>query len=340
MGKKKKKGKGGVRLFGRRFTFVSLAFYAAMSLLGGWYASHPLAWLEEKRASWPAAICAPLEWFGDRALLVTDGLGWTGHDAVYEYDEPPPANEVFFAGAPKRVGAPAPTDVQIMPRGEFTVGYSRKLGHAVWVGYHVPAEAAHEAGKRPSFRRDPEVPNCPSADAYARSGYDRGHLAPNHAIATRFGPDEQRKTFLMTNVAPQSPSLNRGPWRFVERAIADVWTRRYGEIWVVAGTIPSSSGERVSGTEVDVPDACWQVIAAQTADGVRAMAFVMPQTIRFGAFPVHHLVTVDELERLTGLDFFPELPGFLQEPLEADLPTRLWPVDFFDVFRLMALRFT
>jgi hypothetical protein len=65
----------------------------------------------------------------------------------------------------------------------------------------------------------------------------------------------------------------------------------------------------------------------------------MPKDISFSAFPVHNIVTIDELERLTGLDLLADLPNFLERPLEAHLPTRLWPIRFVDVFGLMGLRF-
>jgi hypothetical protein len=65
----------------------------------------------------------------------------------------------------------------------------------------------------------------------------------------------------------------------------------------------------------------------------------MPKDIPFSAFPVHNVVTVDELERRTGLDLLADLPNFFEKPLEAHLPTRLWPVRFIDVFKLIGLRF-
>ena len=63
------------------------------------------------------------------------------------------------------------------------------------------------------------------------------------------------------------------------------------------------------------------------------------KNIPFSAFPVHNIMTIDELESRTGLDLLPELPSYLQRPLEADLPTRLWPVRFIDIFRLIWMRF-
>ena len=285
-------------------------------------------------------MTVPLLYVGDRVGMVTDAFGWTGHDAVYDFDEPAPEGQVFFAGAPRRVGPPAPDDIQVLDRGEFVIGYSPRLRHPVWVAYHVPPEARFEHGKRPGFHKDGAVPSSPMAGDYARTGYDRGHMAPNYAIETRFGKDAQKRTFAMTNVSPQSPSLNRGPWRELEHRIADLWTAKYGEIWVVVGALSPSSGSRetLPGTSVEVPESYYMVLAAQTADGVRALAVLLPQKIRYGAFPVHNIVTIDRLEEMTGLDFFPEMPAFLQDALEADLPTRLWPIRFVDALKLVGIR--
>ena len=338
-GKRKGGGKIGLpRLVARRAVIAAAAIVATLSLVGGWFVSHPWQWISDRCDDWPSFITAPLIYFGDRAVMVTDGLGWTGHDAVYDFDEPAPAGSVLFAGAPVRVGPPAPSDVRIVERGEFIIGWSPSLKHPLWVAYHVPAEKAYEAGKRPGFRADPGVPGTPPATAYKGTGYDRGHMAPNYAIATRFGTEAQKKTFLTSNVAPQRPGLNRGPWREIEHRIADLWTAKYGEIWVVVGCVPGDAEDRLP-SGVDAPKAFWQVIAAQTADGVRALAVYMPKNIPYSAFPVHNIVTIDDLERMTGLDFFPDMPKFLQNPLEADLPTRLWPVRFVDMLKLILLRF-
>jgi endonuclease G len=342
-GKKGKKASPSpIRRIVRNIAIAIATVFAVLCAAGAWYASHSAEWLAEKNASLPRFVSAPLLYFGDRTIYLTDGLGITGHDVVYDFDEPPPEGRVFFAGAPVRTGSPAPTDITVLDRGEFAVGWSPSLGHAVWAAYHIPREARFESDKRPSFRKDPDVPASPSAAAYTQTGYDRGHLAPNHAIESRFGPDVQRKTFYTTNIAPQRPALNRGAWRQVERLAADLWTAKYGELWMLVGTISKprgESGERLAGTTIDVPEAFWTVIVAQTDDGVRALALVLPQTIEWDAFPVHGIVSINDVERLSGLNLLPELPSFIAKPLEAERPTRLWPVRLRDIFSLIALRF-
>ena len=341
---KKAKGKKArptsrMRTAARVLTVVIVLALATLCGVGDWYVHHPADWLAERQSF----LTAPLVYFGDRTAFLTDAFGWTGHDAVYDSDDPVPSGQVFFAGQPQRVGTPAPTDITVLQRGEFAIGWSPSLKRPVWAAYHVPREARFELGKRPSFIKDRNVASAPSPAAYTGSRYDRGHMVPNHAIATRFGPDEQRKTFLMTNIAPQAPALNRGPWREMELRIADLWTARYGEIWVIVGALPATSAtarEMIAAGNVDVPERYYMIAVAQAEDGVRALAVLMPQTVGRWTFPMHNIVTIDELETLSGLEFFPEMPSFLKRPLQADRPTRLWPIRFRDILKLILLRFT
>ena len=343
-----KKPVGKFRLAARIVSVVLVLAVVACCAVGDWYVHQPREWLDAHRAFYTA----PLWYFGNRTAFITDAIGWTGHDAVYDFDEPVPTNEVFFAGAPERVGDPAPDDIVVLDRGTFKIGWSPSLRHPVWAAYHVVKDARFDALKRPNFQKDRSVASSPAANDYTRSGYDRGHLVPNRAIVTRYGPDEQEKTFLMTNIAPQRPPLNRGPWREMEQRIADLWTARYGEIWVVVGTVsPTAERKTLENATIDVPAQFYMLIAAaeakekrqgeeDSAGEVRALAVLLPQTAEVDDFPVHNIVTINELEAATGLRFFPDMPKFLARPLKADRPTRLWPIRFRDIVKLILLRFT
>ena len=336
MGRKRKSGKRSKsRRIALKFGTVLAILLALLGVAGDWFAHQPRAWIAEQ----PEPLAKALLWFGNPVADLTDALDWTGYDTVCEYDTEAPSGAVTFAGAPKRTGAPAPSDIRVLNRGEFLIGWSDSLKHPVWCAYHVVREARHENANRPRFTKDRSVPLAPSPEAYAKSGYDRGHMVPNYAIVTRYGQDEQKKTFLMSNIAPQSPALNRGVWREVEHRIADLWTARYGEIWVVVGSISPQRSETLSGSEIDVPESYYQVIMAQEGMDVRALAVLFDQSVGWKEWAARHIVTIDELETLTGLDFNPELPSFIQEPLEADLPNRLWPIRWQDLFRQIALRF-
>ena len=338
--KSKKKSKSRSRHIARKLALILTPLALLYAAAGDWYVHHSGKWLAAKAESLPAFVTKPLLAIGNPVGDFTDAFGLTGHDAVYEYDETAPEGEVLFAGAPKRTGFPAPNDIRILDRGEFVVGWSDKLRHPVWCAYHVTKDAKHESGKRPGFIKDRSTDRCPAATAYERTGYDRGHMVPNYAIATRYGEDMQKRTFLMSNISPQTPALNRGVWRQVEHRIADLWTARYGEIWVIVGCISGNRfGETLSGTDIDVPGKFYQIVVAQEGYDIRAFAVLFDQEVGWDAWPTRHLVTIDEVEELSGLDFLPDLPTFIQEPLEAELPSRLWPIRKWDIFKQIALRF-
>ena len=325
----------------KRAVLIALAAvvcgYVLLATVAIWFVHHPREWLRQKEESLPRFLVSALYWNGNGLGDITDALDITGVDSVYEYDEEAPSGSVFFAGAPKRTGNVQPTDITVLERGEFAVGWSPSLKHPVWCAYHVTPQKLYESGKRPNFMKDKEAANSPAPSAYERSGYDRGHMVPNHAIESRYGTEDQKKTFLMSNVAPQTPALNRGVWRNVEHRIADFWPAKYGELWVIVGTIPSGRGETLSGTDIEIPGRFYQVIVAQEGMDVRALAVVFDQHVSWREWAARHIVSIDELEEETGLDFLPDLPKFIQDPLEAERPSRLWPIRARDIFGLIRL---
>ena len=323
-----------------------IALFALAVLVGGyvvfaatavWFVHHPREWLQQKEESLPGFLVSALYWNGNGLGDITDALDITGFDSVYEYDEEAPSGSVFFAGAPKRTRNIQPNDITILNRGEFAVGWSPSLKRPAWCAYHVTPQKLYESGKRPNFTKDKEAVNSPAPSAYERSGYDRGHMVPNHAIESRYGTEDQKKTFLMSNVAPQTPALNRGVWRNVEHRIADFWPAKYGEIWVIVGTIPGGRGETLSGTDIEIPGRFYQVIVAQEGMDVRALAVVFDQNVSWHEWAARHIVSIDELEEMAGLDFLPDLPKFIQDRLEEGRPSRLWPIRARDIFGLIRL---
>ena len=318
--------------------FVISAVAAVYAAVGVWFVHHPREWVISQQEKHPL-LSAALLWVGNPVGDITDALNMTGRDVVYEYDEMAPHGSVLFAGSPVRTSSKAPSDIRILDRGEFIIDWSDSLRHPVWCAYHVVKDASHIERERPNFTKDKQVPLCPNPKDYYKSGYDRGHMAPNHAIASRYGEAQQKLSFLMTNVAPQTPQLNRGVWRVLEHRIADLWTARYGEIWVVVGCTPSKDGEKIPGTDIDVPSAFYQVIIAQEGLDIRMLATYFPAETKWNAWAARHIISVDELEEITGLDFNPDLPDFIERPLEAELPTRLWPIRASDIFRQILLRF-
>lgn len=291
---------------------------------GNWFAHLPSA----ERAKWGGARPV-LEEIGSWTVGITDNLGLTGRDAAIAYALPrnvKPTLPLPF-GQPKRADpSKTPDDIQVLKRQGYWVGYSPTLRHAVWAAYYVPREKLlEEAPERPSFARDRSVKDSPAPDDYTRSGYDRGHMAPNYLIATRYGEAAQKETFLMTNIVPQRPTLNREPWRVLEHTVADTLSARSEAMWVITGTVQNPRRPTIGKRRVAVPDGFYKVVASLKKGKLRVLGFYMDQEAGERTRPRFTIRSVDELERLSGLDFFPDLPAEDQAALESVEATRYWP---------------
>jgi DNA/RNA endonuclease G (NUC1) len=206
----------------------------------------------------------------------------------------------------------------------YVLCYSETLRVPLWAAYRVFDVPSLRASKRPGFMRDRRSAAGVSPEDYTGSGYDRGHLAPNYAVATRYGPVAQRETFLMTNVMPQTPNVNRHLWKDIELRIAKEYGRYFGEVWVIAGPVFKEPVSRLP-SGIAIPYAYYQIVTDFDRGNLRVMAFLVSKDTPPYTRPRRCLVSVDRLEELTGLDFFPGLPVELQEELEKEPAGRLWP---------------
>ena len=320
----------------RRLSFFFFLFFILFSIYANWFVRQPQDYHKNKIKSLPAFIIKPLFAVGEITADLTDSFGITGYDAICEKPIDLKVGKTFFAGMPKFKTRNRGSDISIIDKGEFTIAYSDKLRHPVWCAYRIPKEPKYKIDKRPNFKKDKAIKSCPTASSYARTGYDRGHMVPNHAIATRYGSEAQKKTFLMTNIVPQTPELNRGVWREVEHRIADLFTSKYGDIWIIIGAI-SKGIETLSETIIAIPTAFYHLIATEDNGKIKALALLFEQNIAWNAWPRHYIVSIDNLEEITGLDFFDELDDVSEEKLEAQTPTRLWPIRFADAFRALKI---
>ncbi|WP_311950266.1 DNA/RNA non-specific endonuclease [Halomonas piscis] len=224
-----------------------------------------------------------------------------------------------------------PTSVHRVLRNDgYLAGWSDVRAGALWVSYQVEAVDDSRIGSRPGFRADWRAlwPITPAS--YSGSGYDRGHLAPNYAIAAVYGRDAQVDTFLMSNMLPQTPELNRQLWQRLEEAVMDHFAPRFERLQIVAGPVyPPDFMSNVLNRVglVEVPAAFYKIIVAPNGGDPRALAFIMPQDVR-GSEPLdEYLVSIDEVEAKTGLDFFPELPKSTEKRLEGQKSTDGWALD-------------
>jgi endonuclease G, mitochondrial len=236
-------------------------------------------------------------------------------------------DRILYGGAPR----PAPgagEEVQFIPlkNQAYIVGYSESRKDPLWSAYRVHAVANPPDLPRPSdFRIDDRTAAKVRTLDYTRSGYQRGHMAPNKAIADDYGKDAQFETFLLSNVCPQTPELNEHVWERLEvdeRKYAD----KFEEVWVIDGPIFADlNGGRTDrlASGIAVPSAYFKIlIDEQDRPGGRPRIFsvIMPQNVKGTELPQEFLTSVSEIEKETHLDFFWKLDAATQ----AELESKVW----------------
>lgn len=203
----------------------------------------------------------------------------------------------------------------------FMLGWSDLRGNPLWVTYRLtqPPPEARRLPRPDRFSADWRAFGLIDHDSYTRSGYDRGHLAPNHAMARIYGSDAQWASFRMTNISPQRSALNQGVWQRLEYYELGTLAAQFGEVWVTTGPVFIGERERLpTHPLVEIPDAFYKLYAVTDADGSPLLfAFLIPQQVRGDEPLARFVVSVDEVERLTGLDFFHVLEDPLEDRLEA-----------------------
>lgn len=227
---------------------------------------------------------------------------------AYEYY----LDEHVFAGRPE------PSDgLRLLPRIGYLVAYDETRRNPAWVAYRLGPRANFPAGDRPDrFITDQQTRARVSHNEYSGSRYDRGHMAPNYAIATRYGRKAQIETFLMSNVVPQDPDLNQGPWREIEHWIANDYASRFDTIYVITGPIYDDQIETLD-SGVEIPDAFFKIAVGLKKGKVDAVAFIAEQDVERGERFDKLLTTIDDIESKSGFDFFSLLPDDQEEELES-----------------------
>jgi endonuclease G len=251
-----------------------------------------------------------------------DELALFGRDAAIPLPEGMRGDRAY-AGYPSQ-GFKLFDRVELLENRGYTVGYGESRKDPLWAAYRLFDVPRLEAGSRPSrFKVDARTKAQVSHDDYVNSGYDRGHMAPNYGIATRYGREAQLETFLMSNVIPQTPSVNRNIWKDLEHRVAVQYGRYFAEVWVVTGPIfDGDSPQLASG--VSIPSAYYKIIADENDGQLRTLAFVVEAKCPPYTRIKTRLTSIDEIERRTGLDFLPALPDDQEQALESVAATRLW----------------
>ncbi|HYJ87102.1 MAG TPA: DNA/RNA non-specific endonuclease, partial [Pyrinomonadaceae bacterium] len=224
----------------------------------------------------------------------------------------------------------------LMEKPELSLSYNRTRGTANWVSWHLSDEWIGSLVRVDTFRADPAVPEAwfrVSGFDYVGSGFDRGHMVPNADRDKETSMPINQATFLMTNIMPQSPDNNQGPWANLEAHLRTLVTAG-NEIYIVAGgsgtggTGSAGSANTIAGGNVTVPAQTWKVALIMPKDvgddvarvncSTKTLAVIMPNIQGIRTTPwENYITTVDAVETLTGYDFFANLPDAVENCVEA-----------------------
>ena len=203
----------------------------------------------------------------------------------------------------------------ILSRKGYTICYNIDTKLPIWVAWCLTAQ--HTDGVCPrdnEYYEDQEIP-LPRAtnDDYRGSGWSRGHMCP--AGDNKWDNDAMRESNLLSNICPQHSSLNSGFWNVIERDCRK-WAKKYGDIYIVCGPILfDKEHETIGQNKITVPDAFYKVILCLSPKP-QAIGFIVRNNDGTKKRD-QYVNTIDEVERVTGIDFFPALPDEIENKVEA-----------------------
>ena len=211
---------------------------------------------------------------------------------------------------------------QIIKRTVYCLSYNPELLIPNWVAWRLTAE--HTDGEYPrdnNYYEDEDVsfPKATNED-YKGSGWSKGHMCP--AGDNKWDAEAMRESNLLTNICPQHSSLNSGLWNVIERDCRK-WAKRYGELYIVCGPVLlNKEHETIGINKIVVPEAFFKVILRLKPEPT-AIGFVIRNN-EGKKKKDQYINTVDDVERITGIDFFPFLEDSIENMVEASVNPSKW----------------
>jgi len=204
----------------------------------------------------------------------------------------------------------------------YALVYNEAYEQASWVAYELTKKETHKGFNRTNkFIADPKILTSTANNAdYSRSGYDQGHLAPAGDMVC--SATAMAESFYYSNMSPQKPSFNRGIWKRLEELVRS-WAVDNQSVYIVTGPVLTSGLSTIGDNKVAVPQYFYKVILDYTIPEIKGIGFILPN-IGSKKPLQEYAVTIDSVERFTGIDFFPKLPGEQEENIERTLTLQSW----------------
>lgn len=202
----------------------------------------------------------------------------------------------------------------------YSFSYNEEHEQSAWVAYELTREETVKVVERSNqFKPDPKVITQTANDAdYANSGYDKGHLAP--AADMGWSSTAMAESFYYSNMSPQVPGFNRGIWKKLEELVRD-WAIENNSLLIVTGPVLTKGLKTIGPNHVSVPELFYKVILDNHEPEIKGIAFLIPNDSQSASLQ-SFAVSIDSVESVTGIDFFPEFPN--EELIEKTSQTAQW----------------
>ena len=209
----------------------------------------------------------------------------------------------------------------------YALSYAEQHEQAEWVAYTMDRKMLNmpNVDRFGMFNPDDDVKTKSAVHRdYNNSGYTRGHLVPAGDMA--FDTLAMRETFLMSNVSPQIKAFNNGIWKELEENTRD-WTYTNGKLYIITGPILKNVAQTIGQeNKVTVPSGFFKVLLDFESPEKKGIAFIIPNELSAKRLE-DYMVTIDEVENLTGLDFFDSMIDNIEEEnIESKIRKESWKV--------------
>ena len=212
---------------------------------------------------------------------------------------------------------------QILYRKGYVVSYNKKNRLPNWVAWHLTADHTSGDNKRPgsAFHEDMEVPIPRATNGdYRKSGWSRGHMCP--AGDNKWDADAMYDSFLLTNACPQHSNLNSGVWNQIEMSCRR-WAEKYNDVYIVCGPVLfRQEHETIGPNKVVVPEAFFKVVLCLNGTP-KGIGFICRNTDGSRAKD-NYVNTIHQIERITGITFFPNLSQEIAELVKEKADLQEW----------------
>ena len=210
----------------------------------------------------------------------------------------------------------------ILSRKGYTVSYNKENKIPNWVAWHLTSHHAEGEHKRTGgYQEDTEVPKPRATkEDYDGTRWSHGHMCP--AADNKWDEKAMMESNLLTNICPQDRGLNSGLWNRIEQDCRK-WAKKYGDVYIVCGPVLlNREHETIGINKVIVPEAFFKVIL-RLKPKPKAIGFIIRNN-EGKKKRDQYINTVDEVERITGMDFFPSLPDEIENKVEAYANIKDW----------------